>query len=60
VTRTPENCSLIKKGLKTGLGEPKIYYNVNKCEGYSKGYDDEPCETCKNCKYNLWYKRSIN
>ena len=43
--RTIENCTLIKKGIKQGIGEPTRFYNVNKCEGYAKSeVDDEPCE----------------
>lgn len=49
--RTLDNCSLIKKRIKKGIGEPKQYYNLNKCEGYTRGdSDDEPCEKCKNCR----------
>lgn len=50
--RTLENCSLIKRNVKRGIGEPEQYYNINKCLGYAKSeMDDEPCETCKNCKF---------
>ena len=53
--RTIENCTLIKKGIKQGIGEPTRFYNVNKCEGYAKSeVDDEPCEQCKKCKFCIY------
>ena len=53
--RTIENCTLIQKGVKQGLGEPNRFYNVNKCEGYAKSeYDDEPNKQCKECKYCIF------
>lgn len=49
--RTLENCTLIKKCIKKGIGEPEQYRNLNKCVGYAKGEnDDEPCEQCKRCR----------
>ena len=50
--RTIDNCSLIKKKVKAGAGEPNI--TDGKCEGYV--VDDEPCATCKTCKllYKWW------
>lgn len=52
--RTLDNCSLIQKMIKRGIGEPEQYHNINKCLGYQRGEtDDEPCEICKRCKYNL-------
>ena len=49
--KTLDNCSLFRKvGVK-----PKQY--DGKCEGYAKSeYDDEPCEQCKKCKYNVFYE----
>lgn len=53
-SRTLDNCSLIKKMIKSGIGEPEQMYNINKCLGYQRSEnDDEPCEICKGCKYNL-------
>ena len=50
--RTLDNCTLIKKCVKAGIGEPQQWYNINKCEGYQRGEnDDEPCEQCKKCRY---------
>ena len=53
--RTLENCSLIKKCVKRGIGEPTQYYNINRCEGYAKSDYDEPCEVCKRCKFCITY-----
>jgi len=51
MTKTNENCSLIKEMVKKGEGEPERYFNINRCLGYQKGEeDDEPCETCKRCR----------
>jgi hypothetical protein len=55
--RTTENCTLIKKAVKKGVGTPDI---VNgKCMGYSNGSqdreDDEPCLICMDCKLNTMY-----
>jgi len=51
MTKTLENCSLIKKMVKKGEGEPERLFNINKCLGYQKGEDDdEPCEICKRCR----------
>jgi len=52
--RTIENCAVIKNAVKRGLGEPEI--QLGKCLGYSNGYDDEPCEKCKDCKLNTAYE----
>ncbi len=46
--RTLENCSLIKQSIRIGVGSPNQKDRL--CEGYSYLNDDEPCETCKNCK----------
>lgn len=35
MTRTLDNCSVIKKQIKRGIGEPERYCNINKCLGYS-------------------------
>ena len=49
--RTLDNCILIKHvGCK-----PRQYDGV--CEGFAKSdSDDEPCETCKECKLHYLYK----
>ena len=36
--RNPQNCSLIKRGLREGIGAPQIY-NDGKCMGYSHSED---------------------
>lgn len=55
--RTLATCSLIKKQVKLGVGEPEQYYNLNKCLGYASGdNDDEPCEQCKSCSLNLSFE----
>lgn len=52
--KTFENCSLIKKCVRKGIGEPD--YRNGKCCGYQKSEnDDEPCEECKKCKLNEHY-----
>lgn len=49
--RTLDNCSLIKRMVKSGIGEPDRYYNINRCQGYQRSEDDdEPCNTCINCR----------
>ena len=54
--RTVENCSLMKKQRRYGYGTPEIEFD-GKCLGYSvSSTDDEPCETCKNCKLNSAYE----
>jgi hypothetical protein len=52
--RTIENCRLVKKAIRQGVGEPKMI--DGKCEGYA-GNTDEPCETCKNCNINSFYEK---
>lgn len=47
--RTIENCTVIKKCIKEGIGEPKQYYYLNRCEGYA------PFEKCKKCKFYIPY-----
>lgn len=48
--RTLENCTLIKKCVAKGIGEPEQYPDQSKCIGYARSeYDDEPCEKCKKC-----------
>lgn len=51
--RTLENCSIVKKGIRLGEGEPYLDSD-GKCMGYSNG-DEEPIEECKKCKLNNWY-----
>lgn len=58
MTRTIENCSLIRKGEKTGIGVPDRLYYINKCEGYLDAEEGKPCHKCKKCKYFL-YKEDI-
>lgn len=37
------------------LGKPR--QQDGKCDGYQKSEgDDEPCETCKECKLNTFYE----
>ena len=50
---TPQNCSLIKKQVSLGEGEPE--QKNGKCLGYG-GNMDEPCEVCKNCAYQESYE----
>lgn len=55
--RTLDNCDLIKRCVKAGMGEPKQYYFLNRCEGYTRSeYNNEPCEKCKKCKYNISFE----
>lgn len=54
--RTVENCSLVKKAVKRGIGTPQM--QSGKCMGYSAGdndANDEPCEKCKVCKLSTTY-----
>lgn len=56
--RTLTNCALIKKQVKSGVGEPEQYYNLNKCLGYARSdNDDENCEQCKRCRLNLNFSK---
>lgn len=49
--RTLDHCSII-----TLLGFKPNQYD-GKCEGFQVDKDnDEPCETCKNCKLNIFYE----
>ena len=53
--RTLEHCGLITKMGDKGTGYPR--QTANKCQGYAVSReDDEPCETCKNCRYNEFYE----
>lgn len=49
--RTLDNCSLIKKMVRSGIGTPE--QNKDKwCMGYCHSeYDDEPCDVCQKCKW---------
>lgn len=49
--RTLDNCSLFRQmGSKPPQGN-------GKCIGFAKSeYDDEPCEQCKECKFNVFYE----
>ena len=31
--RTIENCSIIQRCVKAGIGEPQRWYNIERCEG---------------------------
>jgi len=56
MTRTVNNCSLIKKAIRQGAGTCGT--ENGKCIGYASVADhdnDEPCEQCKECKFNVWY-----
>jgi hypothetical protein len=59
--RTIANCSVIKSGLRLGIGRP-LTEKVNDkeyCQGYQKSDDDdEPYEGCMNCKLNIFYFES--
>lgn len=46
--KTIENCRLIKRAVKAGIGNPNI--RGGKCEGYCTEHDDEPLEECKRCR----------
>lgn len=51
--RTIENCTLIKWAINNYIGSPEI--QEDKCLGYSRESDDEPCNKCKLCKLNTTY-----
>lgn len=52
MSRTIENCSLIKQCVSEGIGYPARFFDTNLCEGYQKSdIDDEPCEVCKGCEH---------
>lgn len=52
--RTLTNCSLIKKCVSLGVGEPEQYGGL--CNGYQKSeLDDEPCEICGKCNLYVSY-----
>lgn len=54
--RTLENCTLIQKCVRKGIGEPEQFPNINKCFGYQRGEDDdEPIEQCKQCRLSTYY-----
>lgn len=56
--RTIQNCSYAKRMVRRGLGEPSVA--GDKCMGYQRGEnDDEPCETCKECKLNEWHESEV-
>jgi len=51
---TMENCYLIKKNERLGIGTPEKHGKF--CCGYQKGdMDDEPSEKCKRCKQYEFY-----
>lgn len=48
--RTLDHCKLI-----TAVGKP--HQANGKCDGFQKSEDnDEPCETCMNCKLNTFFE----
>lgn len=52
--RTLDHCRMISK-YQDLLGKPQ--QRDGKCDGYQKSQgDDEPCETCKECKLNTFYE----
>lgn len=52
--RTLDHCRMITK-YQDLLGRPR--QQDGKCDGYQKSEDDdEPCETCKECKLNSFYE----
>lgn len=54
--RTLDNCSLIKKCVRKGIGEPE--QRNGSCLGYQKSEnDDEPCNECKCCTLNISYEK---
>lgn len=54
--RTLENCSLIQRCVKRGVGEPRQFKDINQCEGYARNeHDDEPCDICQKCKMCTMY-----
>ena len=53
--RTLENCGVIRRNIRRGLGSPDQY--DGKCMGYGRRcHDDEPIEACKRCKLNTTYE----
>lgn len=53
--RTLDHCGLITKCVKAGIGRPE--QRDGKCNGYQRSEtDDEPCETCKQCKLNEFWE----
>lgn len=54
--RTIENCSLIRKAKRKGLGLPERC--GNKCVGYAGADGDEPHVICQECKLNFYYAES--
>ena len=61
MTKSIETCRTIKKGVRDGEGEPRIYINEKGktiCEGYQVSeIDDEPYKSCKICKFNEFRER---
>lgn len=56
-TRTLENCSLIKKAVRRGIGEPE--QRNGKCLGYG-GDEDEPYYICAGCRLCEDYDETDN
>lgn len=48
--RTIENCSIIKRGIRMGLGEPLRFRPINKCNGYLVRTGGD---VCAGCRYRL-------
>jgi hypothetical protein len=55
VKRTLDNCRLIKRH-----GKPEQDRENGICLGFGRGEnDDEPCDTCKECKLNSTYDAEV-
>ena len=52
--RTMQNCGIIKRCIKWGIGEPKTLKD-GKCDGY-ENKDGEPIRECQKCKLFYWYE----
>lgn len=46
--KTIDNCTVIKRAVRDGVGYPDV--SGDKCDGYAKGYCDEPHDSCIRCK----------
>lgn len=63
--RTIEHCSLITRAEQAGIGAPKRYWSINKCDGYNKveiGIPSdyfETCEECRKCKFCIFAEGKV-
>jgi hypothetical protein len=55
--KTIENCTLIKMGIRDGIGYPGMI--GDKCNGYAKYYCDEPHDSCIRCELFEGYKGGV-